>query len=205
MHYDIKYRGEHLLIKRNPPTPRMKRLRLNVHPDSCITLSAPKYTTERQIRHFIEAHIDWLSLQFTKMRQRHQSKPQYQYCAGEQHYFLGWHYPLTFVSNHNPAQYDMNICGLKPPYITLSVKEKNNADKVKQALRQWYKTRALYYFQQRLTILRSKTPWVRQTPLLKCRRMKRQWGNCAPKGHITLNTHLIKAPPKCIDYVIHHP
>lgn len=34
--------------------------------------------------------------------------------------------------------------------------------------------------------------------------MKRTWGTCNSKGLIRLNTHLVKAPQACLDYVISH-
>jgi predicted metal-dependent hydrolase len=34
--------------------------------------------------------------------------------------------------------------------------------------------------------------------------MKRTWGSCSSSGVITLNPHLVKAPPDCIDYVVAH-
>ena len=39
---------------------------------------------------------------------------------------------------------------------------------------------------------------------MRLRRMKRTWGSCSSQGLITLNPHLVKAPPVCIDYVIAH-
>lgn len=34
--------------------------------------------------------------------------------------------------------------------------------------------------------------------------MQTQWGSCSPKGQLTLNPHLVKAPRDCIDYVLLH-
>ncbi len=48
------------------------------------------------------------------------------------------------------------------------------------------------------------TKWVTTPPKLTLRTMKRQWGNCAVNGKVTLNIHLIKASRLCIDYVILH-
>ena len=34
--------------------------------------------------------------------------------------------------------------------------------------------------------------------------MRKQWGSCSPKGVVSLNPHLVKAPRDCIDYVLVH-
>ena len=34
--------------------------------------------------------------------------------------------------------------------------------------------------------------------------MKRYWGSCSPRGSITLNPALIKAPVHCVEYVLLH-
>jgi predicted metal-dependent hydrolase len=39
---------------------------------------------------------------------------------------------------------------------------------------------------------------------MRLRLMKRTWGSCSVSGVITLNPHLVKAPPECIDYVVAH-
>ena len=39
---------------------------------------------------------------------------------------------------------------------------------------------------------------------MRLRLMKRTWGNCSASGLITLNPHLVKAPPELVDYVIAH-
>ncbi len=39
---------------------------------------------------------------------------------------------------------------------------------------------------------------------LSLRRMKKSWGSLSGRGTVTFNTHLIRAPKKCIDYVVTH-
>lgn len=41
-------------------------------------------------------------------------------------------------------------------------------------------------------------------PQLIIRRMRGRWGSCTPNGKILLNPQIIKAPSKCIDYVVLH-
>lgn len=71
-------------------------------------------------------------------------------------------------------------------------------------LERWYKKQALSYFSQRIALLAEKTPWVQTLPILKIRKMRRQWGNCRACGCITLNWQLIKLPESLIDAVILH-
>ena len=47
-------------------------------------------------------------------------------------------------------------------------------------------------------------PWVNDNLPLRYRFMKKRWGSCSARGQITLNPHLIKSHPQCIDYVILH-
>ena len=40
--------------------------------------------------------------------------------------------------------------------------------------------------------------------MLRVRRMQASWGTCSVDGLITLNPLLLRAPSRCIDYVIVH-
>jgi predicted metal-dependent hydrolase len=46
--------------------------------------------------------------------------------------------------------------------------------------------------------------WLREPPRWRLLAMKRQWGSCSPRGTLSLNPHLVKAPASCIDYVLAH-
>jgi len=77
--------------------------------------------------------------------------------------------------------------------------------RIRKALQSWYLETARDSFARRLEALQQSTPWARKRTLtLALRRMKRTWGTCNSKGLIRLNTHLIKAPEFCLDYVISH-
>ena len=70
----------------------------------------------------------------------------------------------------------------------------------------WYEERAKDYSSSRLQKLIKNASWVAKghVPKIRNRKMKSAWGSCSPKGVITINTHLIKAPKVIIDYVIAH-
>lgn len=43
-----------------------------------------------------------------------------------------------------------------------------------------------------------------ERPCLHIRKLKTRWGSLSPRGILTLNVDLIRAPGECIDYVIAH-
>lgn len=76
---------------------------------------------------------------------------------------------------------------------------------VRGVLQRWYLDTARQGFARRLAVIQELAPWARNRNLkLALRRMKRTWGTCSSAGVIRLNTHLIKAPETCLDYVISH-
>jgi hypothetical protein len=77
-------------------------------------------------------------------------------------------------------------------------------DKVSGLLKDWYRLRAKETFAKRLDAVLEQALWVENRPPIRVLTMQTQWGSCSPKGRITLNPHLVKAPRDCIDYVILH-
>ena len=76
--------------------------------------------------------------------------------------------------------------------------------RVRHHLLRWYREQAARVFHERGERVCSAIDWLRTVPTWRQRRMRSQWGNCAPNGEITLNTYLVKAAPHLIDYVIQH-
>jgi predicted metal-dependent hydrolase len=75
---------------------------------------------------------------------------------------------------------------------------------VRDAMEQWYRSRAQNIFARRLAELCPKLKWVNSLPQWQLRPMSKQWGSCSPKGRLSLNPLLVKASRACIDYVIIH-
>lgn len=75
-------------------------------------------------------------------------------------------------------------------------------------MRDWYRRRARRVFQASVErwLPRFATAGHEITPpRLKIFAMRRAWGRCYyTKGLITLNLHLVKAPQRCIDYIVLH-
>lgn len=167
-----------------------RRLRLSIDSGGQIRLSAPLRTRQSQLLDFLHTHQDWIRRQLQNMPENPHS-----YQTDSEQDFLGASIRLqAFVGRGSD---------LSGTILRLGV---NNLDEesIAAALQAWYRQQA----QMRLPIYLAKVlplcPWVETVPPIRIRRMRRQWGNCAHKGHLTFNTHLIKAAPELIEHVIVH-
>lgn len=59
-------------------------------------------------------------------------------------------------------------------------------------------------FSRRFAEIAEHVVWLKTIPQWRLVSMRKQWGSCSTKGVILLNTHLVKAPRNCVDYVITH-
>ncbi|MBV7433522.1 M48 family metallopeptidase [Cardiobacteriaceae bacterium TAE3-ERU3] len=191
------HHGQTLNIEYRRGNRRQKHMRLTIRQDGSILLSTPPRTSSAKANRFLDKHLGWLA---DKQQQRaaiNARHPAPQYNHGAQHQLLGQTVTLHVKEAKKIAvvRHD-DIIKIQLPNPT--------PERIEAAYQQYCRKTALDYFQQRLIELLPTTPWVKTIPELRVRRMKQQWGNCARKGHITLNQHLIKAPPECIDLVIIH-
>jgi hypothetical protein len=121
------------------------------------------------------------------------------YVSGESHFYLGRRHMLKVKQDPQTEPTVKLLRGV------LEVNAKtNNSTKIKSMLLNWYKERARDVFNQRLDEVLAQTLWVKEKPSIRLLSMKTQWGSCSPKGQLTLNPHLVKAPRECIDYVLLH-
>src|SRR5680860_673239 len=93
---------------------------------------------------------------------------------------------------------------LKGGRLLVSTPDTNNS-KVKALMASWFYNHAKHKFQSILdeALLKFKKENI-VLERMDIKRMKNRWGSCTNKGVVTLNPELIKAPSKCIEYVILH-
>ncbi|WP_433965881.1 YgjP-like metallopeptidase domain-containing protein [Tunturiibacter gelidiferens] len=94
---------------------------------------------------------------------------------------------------------------LSRPFVMVYLPDPKNAGAVESLIRQWYQERAKAVFGSRLDTIYDETKGqLPSKPTLRVQRMIRRWGSCANQNLIVLNTSLVQAPIRCIDYVIVH-
>jgi len=176
-----------------------KRLRVVVSPELTVDVFAPKSINANQIHLALQKRAPWIARTLDKLEYYHPLPALKQYISGETLVYLGRQYRLKVMKG-----------SMQPPkllgrFLWVWVEDKNDTQRVKKAVDQWYRKRAHESFKRYLekcymVASRHNVP----EPLLMIRKMRKRWGSCSIKGRITLNFNLVKVPVHCIEYVIMH-
>ncbi|WP_218649982.1 M48 family metallopeptidase [endosymbiont of Lamellibrachia barhami] len=178
---------------------RQCKVAIHVHPNGRVQVDAPPQTSLVEVKQAVSKRSRWLFNHIERIREQRIWVLPREYVSGESHFYLGRRYVLKVRKSKRQQP------GVKLRQGLLQVTtDNNNRDSVKTLLWDWYKDHARNQFDRRLEALWQETNWVQEKPTWKLRTMKKQWGSCSPKGILSLNPHLVKAPSQCIDYVLLH-
>ena len=176
-----------------------KRLRIVVAPDLTVDVFAPATDDEDQIQAAVMKKAAWIAGKLDALERYHPLPAPKKYISGETLVYLGRQYRLKVEKGRSqPAK-------LMGRFLRVWVEDKNDTRSVRNTVDTWYRKRAHEtlgrYMEKSYSIAsRHAVP----EPVLFIRTMRRRWGSCSPKGRITLNLNLVKAPIHCIEYVIMH-
>jgi predicted metal-dependent hydrolase len=176
---------------------RKKSISIHVLPDATVEVKAPAHTSAQKVIETMSKRARWIVRHVEKIQQQRSLILPREYISGETHYYMGRRYVLKVV------QSDVEQAKLTRGRFVVQCKEASK-EKVKVLLAGWYKEHAHQVFDRRLKAIVSGMEWLDKAPPMTVRLMKKQWGSCSPRGRISLNWNLVKAPMDCIDYVITH-
>ena len=181
-----------------PDRPKRK-VAIHVHPDGSVQVDTPEGVANGQVRDAVRKRARWVLKHITEAKRQREHVLPRQYTSGESHFYLGRRHVLkVFVDPDVTA-------GVKLVRGRLEILcPKNNPGMVKDLLRAWYRKRSMEFIQRRLENHVGRTSWLSTPPPWKLAPMQKQWGSCSPKGALSLNNHLVKAPRECVDYVLLH-
>lgn len=176
-----------------------KHLAISVHPDRTVTVVAPKGRTVDEVVDRVGKRAGWIVKQRRYFDQFHPLTPPRRFVAGETHLYLGRQYRLKLVEDVVAS------VKLKGRFLWVHLPDRIDTEQIEQLLDDWYQDHSQPIFLQRLEdCLRSARSLNIPAPEIIIRKMRKRWGSCTKAGRILLNTHLIKTPPYCIEYVIMH-
>jgi len=178
---------------------KTKKISIHVYPNGAVQVDSPKDTTLIDIKKAVLKRARWICKHLHQVNTNKENILHHQYMSGESHLYMGRRYKLKIikVTRMEPSVKLFRGC------IEIRAKDKSSIS-IKNQLTEWYRERAKTIFDKRVSAVAENTVWMKDSPKWKLIAMTKQWGSCSPKGIISLNPHLIKAPRECIDYVILH-
>lgn len=191
---DVKI--EYNLVRKN-----VKNINMRVKADCEVYVSANPNTSADYIDKFVASKSDFIfrALEKYAERKKYEMKER-QYIEGECFRFLGKELQLEV------RQTDWDSVYLDGEHLHLCIRDENDIKKKEKLVLSWFKAQTGLIFDEICRKIYAEFKGcVGSYPIIKTRMMKSMWGSCRPKkGVITLNTRLIEAPEKCIEYVVLH-
>ncbi len=175
------------------------KIAIHVHPDGLIRVDAPEDATPVVVKRAVLKRARWIKEKVDLAREIKAHALSREYISGETHFYLGRRYRLKVQKVQGPETH-ISLSG----GVLLVRTSATAAHTIKEHLELWYRARAQEYFLRRIRELAGGMSWLNQPPPFRLLKMRRQWGSCSPRGLISLNPALIRAPRDCIEYVIVH-
>jgi len=172
---------------------------IDVHPNGVVYVKVPQGVALIEVKKAVQKRARWVTEHIRKFRYQQLHVLPQEYVSGESHFYLGRRYLLKIIKSSKENQKVKLLRGQLQVHTT-----SRDPGVIKALLRNWYRKRAEDMFSRRLDTVTPQIRWLKTSPPWKLLEMKRQWGSCSPKGTLSLNPHLVKAPRDCVDYVITH-
>lgn len=175
---------------------KRKSLGITITPELKVIVTAPEGAPLHIIESLIRKRAPWIIRQEIFFLSFHPKTPTRKYVGGESHLYLGRQYVLRVKEGKK------NDVNRKRNTIEVTATRKAH---VKKILVKWYREQAKRKFAELSEPLIEGFKKYNVEPSgIYLQTMSTRWGSCTPKGKIILNPDLIKAPKRCIEYVIVH-
>ena len=176
----------------------IKNVHLSVHPpDGRVTMSVPLHTRLDVVRAYAISRLVWIRQRQAQLRLQARETPR-AFVERESHYLWGRRYLLSVVEE----EVKPNVV-IDHKRITLHVRPGSSRNQRAEVMHEWHKGLLHEYIPALIARWEPKLGVRVKAYFLQ--RMKTKWGSCNPeKGHIRLNTELVKKPKDLVEYVVVH-
>ena len=203
----VVWKGEIIEFVIRRGSPRRRRTAIRVTREGEVQVLLPPRAAGMQAFAAVTSRGDWIARHLRDVKSRPPVRPP-AYAAGEEHLVWGECYRLELALPGGDAFFpDGERAVLEDDaakrMLRLRVRSAD-AETVRRQLFLWYREEIARRIAQRMDALCPSIPWLAVPPVWRGRVMRRRWGSCTGNGVLTLNTQLVKAPPRCLDYVLLH-
>lgn len=161
-----------------------------------VQVAAPENASHERVKKLLRKRAPWILKQQNYFLSFHPKTPPRKFVSGETHLYLGRQYRLKIILGKRPS------VSCKGRFIDVTTKNKSKA---KELITKWYRQNSKRKFAEIAEPLIERFKKYNVEPSgVYIQEMPSRWGSCTPRGKIILNLELIKAPRRCIEYVIIH-
>lgn len=180
----------------------VKNVNLRIKPDGRILVSANVKVPVLFIDDFIKQKQTFIIKVLDRCEEKRKYQVEYprQYVSGESYRILGKNLRLKVVEASTEEVFSDGV------FVFLKVKYKDDFHVKEKLINQWLKEyRNRIFGEVCAEIYPIFKKYEIAYPTIKIRSMTSRWGSCHTKKNIiTLNSKLIEAPRRCIEYVMLH-
>ena len=180
-------------------TNRKRTISISVTPKMEVVVKAPKRVSKKEIDSFVLQKTNWITKKLAYFETRKHDFIEKQYINGEKHRLLGKEYKLQILNSKKD-----NV-QIKDDLLVIKNSRIHNQFSTKIILNLWYKKQVVEYITKKAAdVFKLFETEVKKLPEINFRKTKSRWGSCGTNGKIAFNPELVKADPKCIEYVVIH-
>ncbi|MDD2227516.1 MAG: SprT family zinc-dependent metalloprotease [Clostridia bacterium] len=178
---------------------RVKNINIRIKQDGEVLVSCRNGIKQGYIENILIKKINWIQNCQDRYKKSVIWFENSEIESGSDFLFLGKFFKIQFIYAQNEkfsAFFDDNFLYIK----------RENQRGIKNKFTEWYHNKIQEIFTDILNnSLKEFEKYNVKKPSLIIKNMNSRWGTCnKTKGKITLNKHLIKAPPELIEYVCVH-
>ncbi len=181
------------IIKRSP---KAKYVRLEVRPETGLTVVIPKSYKSDQIPDLLKKKERWISDKLARYGHAQRPRSDKVLKDGDIIPYLGR--DLEIVTRQSYG--NVESVNMERNRIAVSLKAGSNG--LNLVLERWYRMQAAQLIQEKANRLSASLGLTYCR--LSIRGQKTRWGSCSRKGNLSFNWKLIMTPESVIDYVIIH-
>ena len=181
------------IIKRST---RAKHVRLEVRPETGLTVVIPKSYKIRHLPDLLEAKGRWILDKLVKYGEVQPLCADKTAKSGDVIPYLGRDLEVVKRQDHRNAD------SVKLEQNRLVVSLRSATSRLNLVLEQWYRMQAAKLIKERVDKLSVRLGLTYNRVTI--RGQKTRWGSCSHKGNLSFNWKLIMAPEPVIDYIIIH-
>ena len=177
-----------------------KTIGIAIEKNGSVKVTSPTKVSENYINQLLQQKSEWIVKKLKECEtSTAKTKKTKVFEEGESFSYLGKEYKLKLFNSSTLKKPAVRLNGEN---IVIAFPNNLEAEKLREALKQWYVVQFKLIIAERIKHYSSMIGVLPKR--ITIREQKTRWGSCSARGNISFNWKLIMAPLETLDYVVVH-